>query len=202
MAKVTMQKNVTITLNGTTWHFSHDRITYRGVPLFEIIASDVTGEYSATEKLIRGNEELKRMNAEMRRYNQNIDDTMRKQIDGLAAMVELQYGQTLDERSIFLFCGHRADRIKALYWGGPGYVLLYKRLPESLSGSREIGRTCQLLNNTICKNLTMDIFGNSRQTALWSILRSHSDADIMHLAWGRGSQLSGTDLQRLFIQHY
>lgn len=66
-----------ITLNGTTWHFSHDRITYRGAPLFEIIASDITGEYSATEKLIRENEELKRMNAEMRRYNQNIDDTIR-----------------------------------------------------------------------------------------------------------------------------
>lgn len=55
---------------------------------------------------------------------------MRKQIDGLVAMVELQYGQTLDERSIFLFCVHRADRIKALYWDGTGYVLLYKRLTE------------------------------------------------------------------------
>ena len=55
---------------------------------------------------------------------------MRKQIDGLVALVELQYGQTLDESSIFLFCGHRADRIKALYWDGTGYVLLYKRLTE------------------------------------------------------------------------
>lgn len=55
---------------------------------------------------------------------------MRKQIDGLVAMVELQYGQTPDESSIFLFCGHRADRIKALYWDGTGYVLLYKRLTE------------------------------------------------------------------------
>ena len=55
---------------------------------------------------------------------------MRKQIDGLAAMVELQFGQKLDEASIFLFCGRRADRIKALYWDGTGYVLLYKRLVE------------------------------------------------------------------------
>ena len=40
---------------------------------------------------------------------------MRKQIDGLAAVVELQFGQKLDETSIFLFCGNQADRIKALY---------------------------------------------------------------------------------------
>ena len=55
---------------------------------------------------------------------------MRKQIDGLVAVVELQFRQKLDETSIFLFCGRRADRIKALYWDGTGYVLLYKRLAE------------------------------------------------------------------------
>ena len=49
---------------------------------------------------------------------------MRKQIDGLVAVVELQFGQKLDETSVFLFCGRRADRIKALYWDGTGYVLL------------------------------------------------------------------------------
>ena len=49
---------------------------------------------------------------------------MRKQIDGLAAVVELQFRRKLDEVSIFLFCGRRADRIKALYWDGTGYVLL------------------------------------------------------------------------------
>ena len=55
---------------------------------------------------------------------------MRKQIDGLVAVVELQFKQKLDESSIFLFCGRCADRIKALYWDGTGYVLLYKRLQE------------------------------------------------------------------------
>ena len=55
---------------------------------------------------------------------------MRKQIDGLVAIVQLQFGHTLDEESILLFCGHRADRIKAVYWDGTGYILLYKRLLE------------------------------------------------------------------------
>ena len=45
---------------------------------------------------------------------------MRKQIDGLVQLVEMQYRQKLDETSIFLFCGHRADRINALYWDGYG----------------------------------------------------------------------------------
>ena len=42
---------------------------------------------------------------------------MRKQIDGLAAIVELQFGKKLDETAVFLFCGHRADRIKAALLG-------------------------------------------------------------------------------------
>ena len=36
---------------------------------------------------------------------------MRKQIDGLVAVVELQFKQKPDETSIFLFCGRRADRM-------------------------------------------------------------------------------------------
>lgn len=55
---------------------------------------------------------------------------MRKQIDGLVSMIQLQFGKTIDEESIFLFCGHKADRIKAIYWDGTGYILLYKRLRE------------------------------------------------------------------------
>lgn len=54
---------------------------------------------------------------------------IRKGIDGLAAMVRLRYGlDTLEEGTIFLFCGRRADRIKGLVYEGDGYLLLYKRL--------------------------------------------------------------------------
>jgi transposase len=53
---------------------------------------------------------------------------LRKGIDSLAAIVMLQYGLALREDSLFLFCGRRTDRIKALYFSGDGYLLLYKRL--------------------------------------------------------------------------
>ncbi len=53
---------------------------------------------------------------------------LRRGIDGLAAMVIQQFGQELLEDSLFLFCGRRTDRIKALYYSGDGYILLYKRL--------------------------------------------------------------------------
>ncbi len=53
---------------------------------------------------------------------------LRRGIDGLAAIVTQQFGEGLREDSLFLFCGRRTDRIKALYYSGDGYVLLYKRL--------------------------------------------------------------------------
>ena len=53
---------------------------------------------------------------------------LRRGIDGLASIVMQQYGTTLDEESLFLFCGRKTDRIKALYFSGDGYILLYKRL--------------------------------------------------------------------------
>ena len=53
---------------------------------------------------------------------------LRLGIDGLASYVVQQYGAVLEEESLFLFCGRRTDRIKALYWSGDGYLLLYKRL--------------------------------------------------------------------------
>ena len=53
---------------------------------------------------------------------------LRLGIDRLAVVVTQQYGSQLSEESLFLFCGRRTDRVKALYWTGDGYLLLYKRL--------------------------------------------------------------------------
>jgi transposase len=53
---------------------------------------------------------------------------MRKSIDGLAAIIKGTFGMDPFSPCLFLFCGKRRDRIKALYWEGDGFVLLYKRL--------------------------------------------------------------------------
>ena len=52
---------------------------------------------------------------------------LRKGIDGLAIVVQENYGLELFDDSLFLFCGNRNDRFKGLYWDGEGFILLYKR---------------------------------------------------------------------------
>ena len=53
---------------------------------------------------------------------------MRKSIDGLCAAIEEQLRMNPRGNDLFLFCGRRADRIKALLKEPDGYVLIYKRL--------------------------------------------------------------------------
>lgn len=53
---------------------------------------------------------------------------LRQGIDGLAARIQGICGRNPAECALFLFCGHRRDRIKGLVWDGDGYLLLYKRL--------------------------------------------------------------------------
>ena len=53
---------------------------------------------------------------------------LRRGIDGLAQIVQNQFSLNPCSNSLFLFCGRRRDRIKALLWEGDGFVLLYKRV--------------------------------------------------------------------------
>ena len=53
---------------------------------------------------------------------------MRTAIDGLDAIVQKNFQMNPFQNSLFLFCGRRRDRMKALYWEGDGFILLYKRL--------------------------------------------------------------------------
>ncbi|WP_300123013.1 IS66 family insertion sequence element accessory protein TnpB [uncultured Enterococcus sp.] len=55
---------------------------------------------------------------------------MRKGIDGLASIVQYEYDMDLYDDAIFLFCGGKSDRFKALYWDGDGFILLYKRIND------------------------------------------------------------------------
>lgn len=53
---------------------------------------------------------------------------MRKSIDGLAALVQEYFKMDPFSPALYIFCGRRCDRIKALLWEGDGFLLLYKRL--------------------------------------------------------------------------
>ncbi len=53
---------------------------------------------------------------------------MRRSIDGLAGIVKQNFGLEPCSGSLFLFCGRRRDRMKALLWEDDGFLLMYKRL--------------------------------------------------------------------------
>ncbi len=57
---------------------------------------------------------------------------LRRGIDGLAGLVKSEFDLDPFQEALFLFCGRRRDRIKALYWEGDGFVLLYKRLEQGV----------------------------------------------------------------------
>ena len=70
---------------------------------------------------------------------------MRKQIDGLSAIVQHNFNLDPFSNSVFLFFFFFSRIMKALYWEGDGFVLLYKRLengkfkwPRNESEAREI----------------------------------------------------------------
>ena len=70
---------------------------------------------------------------------------LRLGIDGLVALVKQQFRLDPFTNTLFLFCGRRKDRIKALFWEGNGFVLLYKRLesgsfqwPRNVSEARSL----------------------------------------------------------------
>lgn len=71
---------------------------------------------------------------------------LRRGIEGLAGIIRFQFHlEPYDEDTIFLFCGRRCDRIKALIREGDGFLLCYKRVdngsfswPRSANEAREI----------------------------------------------------------------
>ena len=53
---------------------------------------------------------------------------MRKQINGLVDIIQYNFKLDPYSNSLFLFCGRRADRIKAVHYEKYGFCLYYKRL--------------------------------------------------------------------------
>ena len=84
---------------------------------------------------------------------------LRRGIDGLAAIVRFQFSlDPYDKNTLFLFCGRRSDRIKALLWEGDGFLLLYKRLDNGQFSGIAYGviiYTCpdhEIIQITLCGN--------------------------------------------------
>ncbi len=70
---------------------------------------------------------------------------MRRSIDGLAGIVKQNYSLEPFSGDLFLFCGKRCDRMKALLWDEDGFLLLYKRLDNgSFQWPRTPQEACQL----------------------------------------------------------
>jgi transposase len=55
---------------------------------------------------------------------------MRKQINGLAVLVEEEMRRDPLNGHLYLFCGKSRRRLKALYWDRTGFCLWLKRLEE------------------------------------------------------------------------
>ena len=53
---------------------------------------------------------------------------MRKHINGLSALVEEEYPETLFSGALFVFCGKGKRLLKVLYWDRNGFCLWHKRL--------------------------------------------------------------------------
>ncbi|MFK5913373.1 MAG: IS66 family insertion sequence element accessory protein TnpB, partial [Woeseiaceae bacterium] len=54
----------------------------------------------------------------------------RKQIDGLAAIVELTMKQSLGSGALFVFCFKQRNKLKLLYWDKTVFCLWYKCLEK------------------------------------------------------------------------
>ena len=64
---------------------------------------------------------------------------LRRGIDGLAGIVQYQFElDPHDKDTIFLFCGRKNDRIKALLWEGDDFCLCIKGLKKAVSNGQEM----------------------------------------------------------------
>lgn len=85
---------------------------------------------------------------------------MRRSLDGLMAIIRDTYEMDPYSNSLFLFCGRRCDRLKALHFDKDGFVLLYKRLdngrfqwPRNASEVRNLTRQ---EFRWLCEGLSID----------------------------------------------
>ena len=75
---------------------------------------------------------------------------LRRGIDGLATIIEQQFRLDPCSDALFLFCGRRTDRIKALYWEAMAFSCSTSDLKRASSSGLAVRmrRSALLLNNT------------------------------------------------------
>ena len=90
---------------------------------------------------------------------------MRKAIDGLAAIVQQNFRLDVFLGRLFLFCGKRCDRIKALLWEEDGFVLLYKRIENGkYKWPRNLNEVKQITQQEFC--WLMEVLSIEQKTAI------------------------------------
>lgn len=56
---------------------------------------------------------------------------MRKQINGLSAIIEADLDHDPFSGSLYVFCNRQRNRLKILYWDRSGFALWFKRLEKN-----------------------------------------------------------------------
>ena len=81
---------------------------------------------------------------------------MRKGLNSLVPFVQQNFEIDPYSSSLFLFCGKRCDRLKALLWEPDGFMLLYKRLdngcyqwPQNTRSARKLSFTKRAIRSTL-----------------------------------------------------
>ena len=88
---------------------------------------------------------------------------LRRGIDGLARVVTEQYELDPYSKSLFMFCGTRKDRYKALYWDGDGF---YCCINESITVDCGGQLIKMKLNGCITKQLTRLLSGWALESSI------------------------------------
>ena len=85
---------------------------------------------------------------------------MRKGLNSLVPFIQQNFKIDPYSSSLFLFCGKRCDRLKALLWEPDGFVLLYKRLDN---GRYQWPRNAQEVKPLTWEHARMASAGERRQ---------------------------------------
>ena len=122
---------------------------------------------------------------------------MRKSIDGLCAIIQEQFSMEIDH-ALYLFCGRKCDRIKAILKEPDGIVMIYKRLtaqgsyrwprsPEPhmegirLADVRHRYRAAQSDQNILCKAVKLHI-----KHPVFPVFSASSGHTVFLLCWQSG----------------